>query len=319
MDELTTNVALYTRLAWLLLALAGAVGFASMAVVQVLKEYFPLRRLFHRWWVERALHREVWDAKHGPWSRSFAGRMGLWEERAKSYYLLRFFLYLFFRLKHRIFGRTSPHRRPREIVDRWQKIFDACRMAQRDRAFTEETRQPSTDTARVYKEARDSLVLLASAGDAHALYSLPAAQLAGLVNSAAQIVVDNPKQNQVLLWIMAKGANPEDVDRVLQLETPMPTPPPEWIEARSRIIHQIQRNLDALQIGLTANWKFFLQLIAAGLSGVALFVILNRALRVFGAAELAWYSVLLGMLGGYLATVARDLLAVVQQLRVPSR
>jgi hypothetical protein len=124
----------------------------------------------------------------------------------------------------------------------------------------------------------------------------------------------------------ASVADAPDVARVMfpprEAKGPRPPEPGEaqsrydsFIDARTRVTHQIQRAIDALQVSVGFRWKFYLQLASIVLSGViaGLGVWIFGNIPGFGQRLVATLAV--GVLGGFLAPVARDLVAALQQLR----
>ena len=88
----------------------------------------------------------------------------------------------------------------------------------------------------------------------------------------------------------------------------------QYLEARTRVGHRIQRNLDAVQIALGSRWQFWMQSTAVILS---ILVLEAAVVAVGGATNLSalLLAVPVGILGGYLAPVVRDLVAALQTLR----
>jgi hypothetical protein len=94
---------------------------------------------------------------------------------------------------------------------------------------------------------------------------------------------------------------------------------------RTTVAFAIQRSLDHFQIEASAEWKRYL-LVAAILLSMVLFTL---GLRVFGAGAFiprypSWHdnflslligTTLVGLCGGFLASIARDVVAVIEKLR----
>jgi len=134
------------------------------------------------------------------------------------------------------------------------------------------------------------------------------------MNAAAQAALDYPRRHAGLLEVLARGADPADLNAVAATpETEAARK--EYMEARSRVGHRIQRNLDGFQISLSARWRWLMQLVA--IAGTVLLV----EIAVFGFAAIKANTAtvlvagLLGLAGGYLAPVTRDIVAAVQSLR----
>ena len=168
--------------------------------------------------------------------------------------------------------------------------------------------------------AEEDLVRLATGGDDMAFYDLAIEQLCGQMNAAAQLALEYPQRHKELLSLLAAQAKPEDLSLVLN-------PPPfepgkeadpkvgEYRDARNRVSHHIQRSIDGLQIAAGFRWKFYLQIV----SFIASFLIAFMALLMssqtkFGLNTLVT-ALLVGIVAGFVAPIARDLVAALQQLR----
>jgi len=118
--------------------------------------------------------------------------------------------------------------------------------------------------------------------------------------------------------VLSQGADVQDVAMVIAQSpegsrTKRKEPLAAFLEARARVSHRIQRNLDAVQIALGSRWQFFLQLTAMMLS-VLLIEIAVFSMTGWQFNTILWAAVV-GILGGYLAPVARDVVAALQTLR----
>jgi hypothetical protein len=160
-------------------------------------------------------------------------------------------------------------------------------------------------------KAEQDLLSLAVDGDGAALYELQIEQLCGQFTAAIQMVLEFPLTHVDLLAITASKANRVDID--LLLAGP-PTPSTQaFLDARNRVTHQCQRAIDALQITAGFRWKWVLQIasivLSAGLTWIAMThdkspIHLSPVSVIFSA-----------ILAGFLAPVAKDLLAVLQKAR----
>lgn len=190
----------------------------------------------------------------------------------------------------------------------------------------------------VVAQAKTDLVHLATAGDADALYFLPIEQLCGQINAATQVLLDYPSLHWNLLRCLASEAQPSDLAlinppdpaahaaRKMLLRKPAVTltdaehnQVDDYVAARNRVSHQIQRAVDALQISVSFRWKFWMQLASILLSaalGVTTLLIGNAYfdMHLTAARECA-LIVLTAVLSGFLAPVARDLVAALEQIR----
>jgi hypothetical protein len=145
------------------------------------------------------------------------------------------------------------------------------------------------------------------------------------MNAAAQMVLDFPWLHPQLFHCLAAQASAEDLDRLMKARPPAqgsrPAPGADdkaaLIDARNRVTHQVQRSLDGLMIAVGFRWKFWLQIasfvVSALIVWIGLLLFVEEPIAVF-TRHLPLYAVL-AVLGGFLAPVARDLVAALQQIR----
>ena len=169
------------------------------------------------------------------------------------------------------------------------------------------------------QKATEDLIFLAAAGDAKALFSLPVEQMVGQIGAAARSAIDYPKKYLDLLLCLAFQAEGGDIDELLRdRKDPTEMTSQEKLalaDARNRVSQQVQRSLDAMQILIKAHWTWFNQLFAVILSATLIFVALYISdKRTAEVKPLALY-LLLGIVGGFLAPVAKDLVGSLQKLR----
>jgi hypothetical protein len=171
------------------------------------------------------------------------------------------------------------------------------------------------------------LIRLATDGDDNAFYDLQIEQLCGQMNAAAQVAIDYPQDYPDLIKTLACMAKLEDIR--LLLDPPPAAKQPRssvadpksheefnaYVDARNRVTHQIQRAIDALQVSAGFRWKWYLQIASIVLSGI----IAGIGVWRFGHFQDTWKqfftTIGVAILGGFLAPVARDLVASLQQLR----
>ena len=200
----------------------------------------------------------------------------------------------------------------------WIRGWIAARVDEFNRRRQSKGVDSTTLTAATAGKTEMLLVELSTGGDDRAFYELPIEQMIAQMNAAVQITLDYPKRYYDLLVIVSEGADPDDVAIVI---TSSPTgtrakkaqPSQHYLEARTRVSHRIQRNLDAIQISLGNRWQFCMQFTALVLSTLMLeAAVLSVAGATIGTVVIA---LLIGMVGGYLAPVTRDLVAALQTLR----
>ncbi len=168
------------------------------------------------------------------------------------------------------------------------------------------------------RETERLLIELATGGDDRAFYELAIEQMVAQMNAAVQITLDYPKKYSELLIVLSEGADVQDVAAVVNQspegsKAKKTQPSKDYLEARTRVGHRIQRNLDAVQIALGSAWQFWMQSTAVILS---VLVLECGVLQTVGWNTNAMLlAVPVGIISGYLAPVARDLVAALQTLR----
>ncbi len=163
-----------------------------------------------------------------------------------------------------------------------------------------------------------------------AAFDLPIEQLSAQLSSIGdhvleEVVASPPPANE-------RNDAVELLDRMSDGEWSRPRPPSvedskEWdTTRRTRVAYAIQRHLDLLQIEAGSRWRRRLLVAAIYACGV-LFVV---AAAVLGAGTFiepwndgvfakafSWTlgTLLVALLGGYMATIARDVVAIIEKLR----
>ena len=180
-------------------------------------------------------------------------------------------------------------------------------------------RQGATE-ARIPPEAaataeRD-LLKMAVDGDAAALYDLQIEQLCGQFTAAIQMVLEFPVGHEDLLKITASQAQPADIAIVLAGPGPEVPAPQAFLDARNRVTHQCQRAIDALQIAAGFRWKWIFQVASIFVSIVLAWIALSYQPATQPIMAQNPVSIIVSaLLAGFLAPVAKDLLAVLQKAR----
>lgn len=177
------------------------------------------------------------------------------------------------------------------------------------------------------RKAEWDLIQLAMDGDSNSFFNLPIEQLCGQLNAAAQSVLEHPEEHKTLLYYLASKAEPRDVWTVIQcseryreqsgtkLEGSDRSAFAYCVDARNRVAHHIQRAIDALQLSAGSRWKLWIQIFSIALSGL----IASVAISLFGEVGGPWRrletTAAVGLLGGFLAPIARDVIAGLQSIR----
>ncbi len=157
--------------------------------------------------------------------------------------------------------------------------------------------------------AEKDLLRLAVDGDAGALYDLQIEQMCGQFTAAIQIVLEFPALHADLLKITASQARTADL--ALVIAGPSNPLTQDFLDARNRVTHQCQRAIDAFQITAGFRWKWIFKIASISLSVVLVWV----AMAMRGKGLNAVSIIVSALLAGFLAPVAKDLLAVLDKAR----
>lgn len=201
------------------------------------------------------------------------------------------------------------------------------------------------------RRARQQLIWLSAAGDETALFSLTIDKMAGQIAVAAATVLEAPKLYSELLSVLAysdkfektfetekKSATPspspagpsvavEDGSQLADLNllvstgletlstTESATMRIQYADARTRVGHRVQRQIDLLQLKTTQHWMKLNQVlsfvVAACIGCLPLFLRgwLDRHYGVLPLVSVIPGSITLSLLGGWFAPILRDLVA----------
>jgi hypothetical protein len=176
-------------------------------------------------------------------------------------------------------------------------------------------------------DAEKDLIELTTAGDAEAFYNSSIEDLCGQMKGAVPVILDYPDKHEKLLRCLASEAS--DKDTVLLLNPPAmdlffkPAAHSTreekeevrlYAAAKLRVGVQVRCAIDAIQSHVGFRWKRRLQilslLLSAALGLIALFVSADAGVYPSIGATLV-----VGLLAGFLAPVARDLVAAVEKWR----
>lgn len=183
------------------------------------------------------------------------------------------------------------------------------------------TLQDSTGVAVNARRAWKDLIALSVDGDENALLDLPVEQLCGQMSAAFQMVLDYPKQYRELLLIAGSFASSADMNEILNTdrasvargEGPATVEQIRWADARNRMTHQLQRAVDGFQIATGYRWTYWMKIASFVVSALLAMI----AVQTKGNGVIAHTGVILftAVLAGFLAPIARDLVATIQKLR----
>ena len=177
-------------------------------------------------------------------------------------------------------------------------------------------------------KAEDQILLLSTDGDCGAFYDLEIEKLCGQWNAAVQIAIDSPTIYPDFFACVAARASKSDFEKVMGRDYPDPLPPSlearldpedqktrlarrqEFTEARNRVTHQLQRAVDSFQIKTSFRWRWMFQIASFFVS----FSLAFSAIRISPKLMTTEEAVFWAAIAGFIAPVARDLLAAIQKL-----
>ena len=185
-----------------------------------------------------------------------------------------------------------------------------------DRSATLAARGDEGAVALDARAAERRVVSLATDGDADALYTLPVEQMCGQISAALQVVLEYPARDRNVVAIVASQSAPGDLSALFAELGDEAQARLDFASAKTRVMHQFQRAIDAFQIATSYRWKLLMQGISLVLCGVLTFVAMHMRFHVGTSYVGAWGAVIVGaVLAGFLAPVARDVTAALQALR----
>jgi hypothetical protein len=165
------------------------------------------------------------------------------------------------------------------------------------------------------------LLQLTNVANRVAFFDMPIEQVCGQFSAVSEVVLADPKRHVGLLAVLAGAAGRDDVRELRKSYY-------ESEDARSRLAYHVQRNIDNLQITVSTGWRRALRLSAMLASAT---IALPTARRVVlsqyclderinvACAGKYWHlllvAIIVGIVAGFLASVFRDVIAIVERLR----
>jgi|SRR5579872_5080109 hypothetical protein len=294
-----------------------AVGTLSMAVLQTAKNLFPLRRRFQR----KRIREFLADSINELPSKVFVRVMELEYHLDQLTPAHTHSVVLAEKTEASATGaiRLEPH------LDRLKSAHPRSgSMAE----TTEASAASETPEERIEsRRAELDLISLVAAGDENAFYDLPIDDLAAQVKGVGSVILDYSRLHSTLLVCLATKANPSDL--LLVLDPPSHDPLydesdeqkfedkqfiKKYAAAKSRIATQLRCSIESMQTSIAFQWKRALQLASFVLSfifGVSA-VGLGSTFKDHVVKIIA--SLAIGVVAGFIAPVARDLVAGIEKL-----
>jgi hypothetical protein len=180
---------------------------------------------------------------------------------------------------------------------------------------------------KTWTRAEQDLVTLAAAGDRFAFYNSEIEQMCGHIKNVLTAVLDYPKLHADLINCLASTASADDLG--LLFEPPHPDiflkgaqqstaeereAIRKYAAAKMRIAVEMRCAVDAVQNSIAFRWKQSMRVTALILSGLVGAIAINVGAAP-GLTPSLGATLIIGVLAGFLAPVARDLVAAVESWR----
>lgn len=183
--------------------------------------------------------------------------------------------------------------------------------------------EPDGESTARPSSVETQLIALATGGDADALFELPAENLAAQLGQAGRLALLFPSQYSDVLRALTGKVCLDEIALVAEARKPdsVSRADPKVIdEALVRIGHVLDRNLDALQIVLSADWDrynkwwAFVCCFAVAAMATAMYLYTMESAPA-SPVRLGLTAAAIGLLGGFLAPIAKDLATALQSLK----
>jgi hypothetical protein len=185
----------------------------------------------------------------------------------------------------------------------------------------------TTRDAKYAANAEEDMIALAMAGDRTAFYNSDIDQLCIQIKNSLTAALDYPTLHEALIFCLASSAsntdlqelfNPPHADVFLKGAQQSTREEREAIRqyatAKTRVGAEMHCAIDALESAIAFRWKRTLQIASLFLSAIVGVI----ALQISGSPGLRPTldaSIVIGLLAGFLAPVARDLVAAIENWR----
>ena len=161
-------------------------------------------------------------------------------------------------------------------------------------------------------QSYSGLLDIAAGGDKVAFYGQPIGDLATRLRIAARLVLEFPEENSAAFCVLMGNyrAHTEVEDWLGNLESGSTDTRRHRFLAR-KVEMVASRNIDALELSMTHWWKTQLRLLSMAISGLVFLLVLDASTNMDSMK-----IVIVAVIGGIVAPVAKDLLSMVETLRV---
>ena len=159
------------------------------------------------------------------------------------------------------------------LLEIWKTLWHARRKFQQ-KNFETWIRDVARRTGRDGERALTNLIDLATAGNADALYDLPVERFSGQINAAVQIALAYPDKYSDVVGILAHKAEQSDIDIIVgpRPEANDKEGKQTYADARNRVGNLTQRSLDAIQIDIGERWARGLHIRSVIVSSVLILI-----------------------------------------------
>jgi len=175
--------------------------------------------------------------------------------------------------------------------------------------------------------AEKDMIALVMAGDRTAFYNSDIDQLCTQIKSSLTAALDYPTLHEALIFCLASSASKNDLEKLFNpphadvfLRGAQQSTPDEkeairqYATAKNRVGAEMRCAIDAIESAIAFRWRRTLQIASLFLSSIVGVI----ALRISGSPGFRptfGASIVIGLLAGFLAPVARDLVAAIENWR----
>jgi hypothetical protein len=178
-----------------------------------------------------------------------------------------------------------------------------------------------------FTAAESDLIALTTAGDQDAFYNSDIDVLCGEIKNTLTSVLDYPQLHKAVIACLASSAGEEDLQHLFHpphsdafLKPANQSTPEErqavrqYAIAKTRIGAEMRCAVDAIQNSVAFRWKKTMQIASLFVSAAVGVIALQVGARPSLPPTLG-ASIVIGLLAGFLAPVARDLVAAIESWR----
>lgn len=158
----------------------------------------------------------------------------------------------------------------------------------------------------------EQILNLTNTKDPTAFFEMPIEQVCGQLSAVAELILSQPQTYKTLIVAFAGSGASKDAKKLIQMPSaPLQT---QSDDVRDRVAYAIQRNIDAFQIAAGNSWRRCMRLAAIIVSAAIAYGAVSRRPEI-RAWDVFMTALSVGLVAGFLASVFRDIVAIIERLR----